>query len=204
MSARCCTSSRPPPRRAHSSSEVRARPSGSPSARTCSRPRRRDDQRGARGVRAALIDAAVGRAGEGAGIVDAALVERAIARRRSAAHGEQAAAVRAIVEPGDGVTVIQALAGTGKTYTAGVLREVYEQAGYRGDRRRADRAARHASSPSRPASRRARLTACCSTLTSCGDELPDGMRADPRRGGDGARRARARDCSRPRSRRARR
>jgi ATP-dependent exoDNAse (exonuclease V) alpha subunit len=28
------------------------------------------------------------------------------------------------------VTVIQALAGTGKTYTAGVLREVYESAGY--------------------------------------------------------------------------
>ena len=31
---------------------------------------------------------------------------------------------------GHGVTVIQALAGTGKTYTAGVLREVYESAGF--------------------------------------------------------------------------
>ena len=39
-------------------------------------------------------------------------------------------AVRATVSTGDGVTVIQALAGTGKTYTAGVLREVYESAGY--------------------------------------------------------------------------
>ncbi len=31
---------------------------------------------------------------------------------------------------GHGVSVIQALAGTGKTYTAGVLRQVYESAGY--------------------------------------------------------------------------
>ena len=44
---------------------------------------------------------------------------------------EQAQVVRdASVSGGDGVSVIEALAGTGKTYTAGVLREVYERAGY--------------------------------------------------------------------------
>ena len=31
---------------------------------------------------------------------------------------------------GRGVDVVEALAGTGKTYTAGVLRAVYEDAGY--------------------------------------------------------------------------
>jgi conjugative relaxase-like TrwC/TraI family protein len=77
-----------------------------------------------------LISAAVGRAGEGTGIVDASLCERVIARAERPLTVEQAMAVRATVSAGDGVTVIQALAGTGKTYTAGVLREVYERAGY--------------------------------------------------------------------------
>ncbi len=77
-----------------------------------------------------LIAAAVGRAGEGCGIVDASLADRAIARAERPLTEEQAMAVRATVSSGHGVTVIQALAGTGKTYTAGVLREVYESAGY--------------------------------------------------------------------------
>ena len=77
-----------------------------------------------------LIAAAVGRAGEGVGIVDVSLVERAIARADRPPSAEQAMAVRATVSAGHGVTVIQALAGTGKTYTAGVLREVYESAGF--------------------------------------------------------------------------
>jgi hypothetical protein len=65
-----------------------------------------------------------------AGIVDASLAERAIARAERPLTAEQAMAVRASVSAGHGVTVIQALAGTGKTYTAGVLREVYESAGF--------------------------------------------------------------------------
>jgi hypothetical protein len=77
-----------------------------------------------------LIAAAVGRAGEGTGIVDAALVERAITVTDRPLTDEQAMAVRASVSSGHGVTVIQALVGTGKTYTAGVLRQVYESAGY--------------------------------------------------------------------------
>jgi AAA domain len=44
----------------------------------------------------------------------------------------QEAAVRQVTDSGNGVDVIEALAGTGKTYTAGALREVYEHAGYTG------------------------------------------------------------------------
>ncbi len=77
-----------------------------------------------------LIAAAVGRAGEGAGVIDPWLAERAIAAAERPLTAEQAAAVRAVTGSGQGVSVIQALAGTGKTYTAGVLRQVYESAGY--------------------------------------------------------------------------
>jgi conjugative relaxase-like TrwC/TraI family protein len=77
-----------------------------------------------------LVAAAIGRAGEGTAIVDSSLAERAIAAADRPLTAEQAAAVRAVVSTGNGVTVIEALAGTGKTYTAGVLREVYEAAGY--------------------------------------------------------------------------
>ncbi len=77
-----------------------------------------------------LIAAAVGRAGEGSGTVDASHVERVIAAADRPLTIEQAEAVRSTVSSGHGVTVIQALAGTGKTYTAGVLRQVYESAAY--------------------------------------------------------------------------
>ena len=78
-----------------------------------------------------LIEAAVGRAGEGTGVIDPSLAERAIAAADRPLTAEQAAAVRAVSGSGHGVSVIQALAGTGKTYTAGVLRQVYESVGYR-------------------------------------------------------------------------
>ena len=78
-----------------------------------------------------LIQAVVGRAGEGTGLVDGPLVEDVVASANRPLTVEQGAALEAAVLSGDGVTVIQALAGTGKTYTAGVLAEVYEAAGYR-------------------------------------------------------------------------
>lgn len=77
-----------------------------------------------------LIAAAVGRANEETGIIDPSLAERAIAAADRPLTAEQAAAVRGVTGSGHGVSVIQALAGTGKTYTAGVLRQVYESAGY--------------------------------------------------------------------------
>ncbi len=77
-----------------------------------------------------LIASAVGRAGEGTGVVEGSRVEHGITAAERPLTVEQAAAVRAVIGSGDGVSVIEALAGTGKTYTAGVLRQVYERAGY--------------------------------------------------------------------------
>jgi len=77
-----------------------------------------------------LIDAAVGRADEGVGVLDADVVERVIDTAEWPLTVEQAAVVRAVAASGRGVEVVGALAGTGKTYTAGVIRELYEDAGY--------------------------------------------------------------------------
>jgi conjugative relaxase-like TrwC/TraI family protein len=77
-----------------------------------------------------LINAAVARGGEGSGLVDTRLAEHVIATGERPLTDEQAAAVRAAVSSGHGVTIIEALAGTGKTYTAGALRSVYESASY--------------------------------------------------------------------------
>jgi conjugative relaxase-like TrwC/TraI family protein len=77
-----------------------------------------------------LIEAAIDRAREKTGIVAPKLVERAIADMGLALTAEQAVAVHTAVGSGHGVTVIQALAGTGKTYTAAAVRAVYECAGY--------------------------------------------------------------------------
>jgi conjugative relaxase-like TrwC/TraI family protein len=79
---------------------------------------------------AGLIDAAVGRRGEGVAQLDESAIKRAIESSDRALNTDQAAAVRAVAGSGNGVDVIEALAGTGKTYTAGVLRELYEDAGY--------------------------------------------------------------------------
>ncbi len=78
-----------------------------------------------------LIAAVVGRAREHCGVVGDQLAERVIAGADRKLTYEQARAVRAVVGSGHGVSVIEALAGTGKTYTAGVLREVYEAIGAR-------------------------------------------------------------------------
>ena len=78
-----------------------------------------------------LISAAIGRVGEGPAIVPAQELERALAATDRPLTEQQAAAVRAVTTSGNGVDVIEALAGTGKTFTAGTLRQVYESAGYR-------------------------------------------------------------------------
>jgi conjugative relaxase-like TrwC/TraI family protein len=77
-----------------------------------------------------LIAAAQGRASEGVGRVDRQVAERAIEQCPQALNDGQRKAVEATVSSGHGVQVIEALAGSGKTYTAGALRHVYQQAGY--------------------------------------------------------------------------
>jgi conjugative relaxase-like TrwC/TraI family protein len=77
-----------------------------------------------------LIAAAQGRASEGVGRVNAQIVARALADCGRALNDGQQKAAEATVSSGHGVQVIEALAGTGKTYTAGVLRHVYQSGGY--------------------------------------------------------------------------
>ena len=77
-----------------------------------------------------LIDAAVGRAGEGTAELSEPTVAGVLARVERPLNPDQRAVVSAITASGHGVEVVQALAGTGKTYTAAVIREVYEHAGY--------------------------------------------------------------------------
>ena len=78
-----------------------------------------------------LVAAAQGRASEGVGRVDQQVAEQAIERCRQPLNPGQRKAIEATVSSGHGVQVIEALAGTGKTYTAGALRQVYQQAGCR-------------------------------------------------------------------------
>ena len=78
----------------------------------------------------ALIELATGRASSGVAQLDESTVAAAIAAADRQLNAGQADAVRAVATSGNGVDVIEALAGTGKTYTAGVLRELYEQAGH--------------------------------------------------------------------------
>ena len=78
-----------------------------------------------------LIASAVDRAQDGVGVLDRRGVDRVIARADRPLTADQAGVVREIAARGRGVEVVEALAGTGKTYTAGVLRELYEDAGYK-------------------------------------------------------------------------
>ncbi|MCU1394909.1 MAG: conjugative relaxase [Ilumatobacteraceae bacterium] len=64
----------------------------------------------------------------GAGILDAAEVEAAIAA--STLGDDQATAIRVLTRAGDRVAVMVGRAGTGKTHTLGTLRTVYETAGW--------------------------------------------------------------------------
>jgi len=77
-----------------------------------------------------LITAAVGRAEDVVGVLDSRTVARVIKAAGRPLPDDQAAVVRAVASSGRGVEVVEALAGTGKTYTAGVLRGLYENAGY--------------------------------------------------------------------------
>jgi len=78
----------------------------------------------------ALISGAISRANSGVAQLAEPTVAATVGASGRSLTVDQAAAVRGVATSGNGIDVIEALAGTGKTYTAGVLREVYEQAGY--------------------------------------------------------------------------
>jgi conjugative relaxase-like TrwC/TraI family protein len=78
----------------------------------------------------AIVETAQRRRAERCGVVDGRLVEAALTSLPVGLGDEQLAVVRGVTSSGHGVESIEALAGTGKTTTAGALREVYERAGY--------------------------------------------------------------------------
>ncbi len=77
-----------------------------------------------------LIAAALGRCDERCAQLHPALIEATLATATPALTAQQADVVRATLSRAGGVSVIEALAGTGKTYVAGVLRTAYERAGF--------------------------------------------------------------------------
>jgi conjugative relaxase-like TrwC/TraI family protein len=79
-----------------------------------------------------LVDAAVRRVDTDTARADAELVERVIGRQLFVLSDEQATAVRGLTTSGNGVDVLHASAGTGKTTAVlGTVGQVYTDAGYR-------------------------------------------------------------------------
>jgi Ti-type conjugative transfer relaxase TraA len=77
-------------------------------------------------VERALLDGADERRGEGAGLADRDAVEQTLDERRDLS-AEQAAAVRALTRSGDGVQILRAAAGTGKTYALDAAKQAWER-----------------------------------------------------------------------------
>lgn len=78
----------------------------------------------------AIVDSAARRVDERGGLLAGLTVDHALANHCRPLSGEQSRVVLAITGSGRGVDTIEALAGTGKTTTAGALTHVYRQAGY--------------------------------------------------------------------------
>jgi Ti-type conjugative transfer relaxase TraA len=83
-------------------------------------------------VEARMIDQAAGRVGEGAGVVALGKGERFERRPGGLVlSDEQQAMVRQLVTSGNGVELVRAKAGTGKTTAIDAARELWEREGYR-------------------------------------------------------------------------
>ena len=105
---------------------------------TCSDVRRAPDPSGWRFTTSdllaheqAIVSGAEARRGEGAGRLHGGLVDAVLANAPFAPTTEQAYVIRALTSSGHGVETVEALAGTGKTFTAGLLAEAYSTAGFR-------------------------------------------------------------------------
>ena len=84
-------------------------------------------------VEARMLDSAAARLGEGAGTVAPTRLEEGFERRPGGLvlSDEQQAMVRRLVSSGDGVEVVRAKAGTGKTTALDAARELWQQDGQR-------------------------------------------------------------------------
>jgi hypothetical protein len=79
----------------------------------------------------AIVHGAQARRGEGAGVLDRALVDAVLTSAPFAPTAEQATVIRGLTASGHGVESVEALAGTGKTFTAGLLAQAYAAGGFR-------------------------------------------------------------------------
>jgi conjugative relaxase-like TrwC/TraI family protein len=79
----------------------------------------------------AIVTGAQARRGEGTGRLDSALVDAVLANATHAPTVEQARVIAGLTSSGHGVETVEALAGTGKTFTAGLLAQAYAAGGYR-------------------------------------------------------------------------
>jgi conjugative relaxase-like TrwC/TraI family protein len=79
----------------------------------------------------AIVQGAQARRGEGTCRLESALVEAVLANAPHAPTAEQARVIRGLTSSGHGVETVEALAGTGKTFTAGLLAEAYSAGGFR-------------------------------------------------------------------------
>ena len=78
-----------------------------------------------------IVNGAKARRGEGVGRLDRGLVDAVLANARHAPTSEQAQVIRGLTSSGHGVETVEALAGTGKTFTAGLLADAYTAGGFR-------------------------------------------------------------------------
>jgi conjugative relaxase-like TrwC/TraI family protein len=78
-----------------------------------------------------IVQGAHARRDEGTGRLDPAVVETVLADAPHAPTAEQARVIRGLTSSGHGVETVEALAGTGKTFTAGLLAEAYTAGGFR-------------------------------------------------------------------------
>jgi Ti-type conjugative transfer relaxase TraA len=77
-------------------------------------------------VERGLVDGAEARRGDDAGVADRQAVDRTLGERQDLS-AEQAGAVRALTRSGDGVQVLRAAAGTGKTYVLDAAKQAWER-----------------------------------------------------------------------------
>ena len=78
-----------------------------------------------------IVRGAQARRGEGTGRLHDGVVDAVLANAPFAPTADQALVVRRVTSSGHGVETVEALAGTGKTFTAGLLAQAYAAGGYR-------------------------------------------------------------------------
>jgi AAA domain/TrwC relaxase len=79
---------------------------------------------------ARIVSSALHRRSTGVGVATSAAIEAAVAARRSLS-GEQQAMVRTICGSGDGIEIVEGVAGAGKTFALAAARRAWDASGYR-------------------------------------------------------------------------